>query len=172
MKTQHDLFLAITSGAVQRVRPKLMTVATTVLALLPALFATGAGAEAIQRIAAPMVGGLITSTILTLEIVPAIYPLWRGRQVEWIKGPRPPKKSWNELSAEFLAMESQTTTVGEGTSSPALRQQACNDEQQRDHNHSQHRPENPSRLAAQASAIGPAALLQRLSGTQRGLALL
>lgn len=105
MKTQHDLFEAITYGAVQRVRPKLMTVGTTVLALLPALFASGAGAEAIQRIAAPMVGGLITSTILTLEIVPAIYSLWRGRQVEWVKGPRPPRKSWDELSAQFVEME-------------------------------------------------------------------
>ena len=101
MRTQHDLFEAITYGAVQRVRPKLMTVATTVLGLLPALWATGAGAEAIQRIAAPMVGGLITSTILTLEIVPAIYSLWRGRHVEWVKGPPPPRKSWDELSRQF-----------------------------------------------------------------------
>lgn len=105
MQTQHDLFEAITYGAVQRVRPKLMTVATTVLALLPALFATGAGAEAIQRIAAPMVGGLITSTLLTLEIVPAIYATWRGRQVVWVKGPRPPKKSWRELSQQFAEWE-------------------------------------------------------------------
>jgi Cu(I)/Ag(I) efflux system membrane protein CusA/SilA len=105
MKTQHDLFEAITYGAVQRVRPKLMTVATTVLGLLPALWAAGAGAEAIQRIAAPMVGGLITSTVLTLEIVPAIYSLWRGRQVEWVKGPRPPKKSWDELSQQFAAWD-------------------------------------------------------------------
>jgi hypothetical protein len=105
MKTQHDLFEAITYGAVQRVRPKLMTVATTILGLFPALWATGAGAEAISRIAAPMIGGLITSTILTLEIVPAIYSIWRGRQVEWVKGPRPPKKSWNELSHAFAEME-------------------------------------------------------------------
>jgi len=108
MKTQHDLFEAITYGAVQRVRPKLMTVSMITLGLVPALWAHGAGAEAIQRIATPMVGGLITSTILTLEIVPAIYSLWRGRQVEWVKGPRPPKKSWAELSAEFMAMEKQT----------------------------------------------------------------
>jgi Cu(I)/Ag(I) efflux system membrane protein CusA/SilA len=107
MKTQHDLFEAITYGAVQRVRPKLMTVAMITLGLVPALWATGAGAEAIQRIAAPMVGGLITSTILTLEIVPAIYSLWRGRQVEWVKGPRPPRKPWRELSAEFTEIERQ-----------------------------------------------------------------
>jgi Cu(I)/Ag(I) efflux system membrane protein CusA/SilA len=105
MKTQHDLFEAITYGAVQRVRPKLMTVSMITLGLVPALWAHGAGAEAIQRIAAPMVGGLITSTVLTLEIVPAIYSLWRGRQVEWIKGPRPPKKSWAELSQQFVEWE-------------------------------------------------------------------
>ncbi|HHY86203.1 MAG TPA: DUF3347 domain-containing protein [Verrucomicrobia bacterium] len=105
MKTQHDLFEAITYGAVQRVRPKLMTVATTILGLFPALWATGAGAEAISRIAAPMIGGLITSTVLTLEIVPAIYSIWRGRQVEWVKGPRPPKKSWEELSRLFTELE-------------------------------------------------------------------
>jgi hypothetical protein len=105
MKTQHDLFEAITYGAVQRVRPKLMTVCMITFGLVPALWAHGAGAEAIQRIAAPMVGGLITSTILTLEIVPAIYSLWRGRQVEWVKGPRPPRKSWGELSDQFVSME-------------------------------------------------------------------
>ena len=104
MKTQHDLFEAITYGAVQRVRPKLMTVCMITLGLVPALWASGAGAEAIQRIAAPMIGGLITSTILTLEIVPAIYSLWRGRQVEWVTGPRP-HKSWDELSHQFTAME-------------------------------------------------------------------
>lgn len=105
MKTQHDLFEAITYGAVQRVRPKLMTVTMITLGLVPALWAHGAGAEAIQRIAAPMVGGLITSTILTLEIVPAIYSLWRGRHVEWVKGPKPPKKSWAELSEIFVEIE-------------------------------------------------------------------
>ena len=105
MNTQHDLFEAITYGAVQRVRPKLMTVSMITLGLVPALWAEGAGAEAIQRIAAPMVGGLITSTILTLEIVPAIYSLWRGRQVQWVKGPTPPKKSWDELNMQFVEME-------------------------------------------------------------------
>jgi Cu(I)/Ag(I) efflux system membrane protein CusA/SilA len=105
MKTQYDLFEAITYGAVQRVRPKLMVVSTTILALLPALWAHGAGAEAIQRIAAPMIGGLVTSTILTLEIVPAIYSLWRGREVEWIKGPKPPRKNWEEMSAQFVEWE-------------------------------------------------------------------
>jgi Cu(I)/Ag(I) efflux system membrane protein CusA/SilA len=105
MKTQYDLFESITYGAVQRVRPKLMTVSMIIIGLIPALWAEGAGAEAIQRIAAPMVGGLITSTVLTLEIIPAIYSIWRGRSVEWIKGPPPPKKSWAQLSAEFAQLE-------------------------------------------------------------------
>ena len=104
MRTQHGLFEAITYGAVQRVQPKLMTVTMITAGLLPALWASGAGAEAIQRIAAPMVGGLITSTVLTLEIVPAIYSLWRGRQVQWVKEPQP-RKSWNELSCLFVRME-------------------------------------------------------------------
>jgi Cu(I)/Ag(I) efflux system membrane protein CusA/SilA len=114
MKTQHDLFEAITYGAVQRVRPKLMTVAMITLGLLPALWAHGAGAEAIQRIAAPMIGGLVTSTVLTLEIVPAIYSLWRGRQVEWVKGPRPPRKKWEELSAQFAEWEKQQHAANAG----------------------------------------------------------
>ena len=105
MRNQHDLFEAITYGAVQRVRPKLMTVCMITFGLVPALWAHGAGAEAIQRIAAPMIGGLVTSTILTLEIVPAIYSLWRGRQVEWVKGPKPKKKSWAELSEIFVEIE-------------------------------------------------------------------
>lgn len=107
MKTQYDLFESITYGAVQRVRPKLMTVSMITLGLVPALWAHGAGAEAIQRIAAPMIGGLITSTILTLEIVPAIYSIWRGRHVAWIKDPPPPKKSWDQLSEIFVQLEKE-----------------------------------------------------------------
>lgn len=107
MKTQYDLFESITYGAVQRVRPKLMTVSMITLGLVPALWAHGAGAEAIQRIAAPMIGGLITSTILTLEIVPAIYSIWRGRHVEWVKGPPPPRKSWDRLSEIFVELEKE-----------------------------------------------------------------
>ena len=84
MNTQHDLFEAITYGAVQRVRPKLMTVVTTILGLTPIMFAHGAGADVMQRIAAPMIGGLISSTILTLEIIPAIYSLYRQRSITWV----------------------------------------------------------------------------------------
>jgi Cu(I)/Ag(I) efflux system membrane protein CusA/SilA len=85
MRTQHDLFAAITDGAVQRVRPKLMTVSCILMGLVPLMWAHGSGADVMRRIAAPMIGGVITSSILTLEIVPAIYSLWRGRSVTWVR---------------------------------------------------------------------------------------
>ncbi|MGH7848667.1 MAG: efflux RND transporter permease subunit, partial [Thermodesulfobacteriota bacterium] len=82
MKGPEDLNSAIIEGAVERVRPKMMTVATTVFGLLPLMWSMGAGADMIKRIAAPMVGGLITSTILTLLIIPVIYALWKGKGLE------------------------------------------------------------------------------------------
>ncbi len=82
MNNLHDLFHSITEGAVQRVRPKVMTVMCIMMGLLPLMWSHGTGAEVMRRIAAPMIGGLITSTILTLEIVPAIYSFWRQRQIK------------------------------------------------------------------------------------------
>lgn len=81
MNNLHDLFEAITEGAVQRVRPKVMTVMCIFGGLLPLMWAHGSGADVMRRIAAPMIGGVITSTLLTLEIVPAIYSFWRQRQI-------------------------------------------------------------------------------------------
>ncbi len=72
-----DLKTIVIEGAVDRVRPKLMTVATTVIGLLPIMFGTETGTRVMKRIAAPMVGGLISSTVLTLVIIPAIYILWK-----------------------------------------------------------------------------------------------
>jgi hypothetical protein len=66
-----------------RVRPKLMTVGTMLVGLLPLLWATGSGADVMKRIAAPMVGGLITSAFLTLEIIPVVYTYWRQEQLLW-----------------------------------------------------------------------------------------
>jgi Cu(I)/Ag(I) efflux system membrane protein CusA/SilA len=77
-----DLVGAIEHGAVNRLRPKLMTVAAIMLGLLPALWSHGTGAEVMQRIAAPMIGGMISSTILTLVVIPAVYYLWRRRGLE------------------------------------------------------------------------------------------
>jgi Cu(I)/Ag(I) efflux system membrane protein CusA/SilA len=80
--TRADLVGAIEHGAVNRLRPKLMTVAAIMLGLLPALWSHGTGAEVMQRIAAPMVGGMITSTLLTLIVIPALYYMWRSRGLE------------------------------------------------------------------------------------------
>jgi len=76
-----DIIEATLEGSVQRVRPKLMTVATMMLGLVPLLWSQGAGADVMKRVAAPMVGGLFTSAFLTLEIIPVIYTWWRHR--EW-----------------------------------------------------------------------------------------
>jgi Cu(I)/Ag(I) efflux system membrane protein CusA/SilA len=73
---------AIHDGAVQRVRPKMMTVMALIMGLLPLMWSHGTGADVMKRIAAPMVGGLVTSTILTLVIIPVIYAIWRGRELE------------------------------------------------------------------------------------------
>jgi len=80
LNTLQDVEEAIVEGAARRLRPKLMTVATTFLGLLPILWSTGAGADVMRRIAAPMVGGLGTSLLLELLVYPAIYAIWRGRE--------------------------------------------------------------------------------------------
>ncbi|CAN7588248.1 CusA/CzcA family heavy metal efflux RND transporter [Mesorhizobium amorphae] len=73
-----DLHEAIMLGAVERVRPKMMTVVAIMAGLIPILWSTGAGSEVMQRIAVPMIGGMISSTILTLVVIPAIYGLVKG----------------------------------------------------------------------------------------------
>ena len=73
---------AIMEGAVLRVRPKAMTVAVIVAGLIPIFIGTGAGSEVMQRIAAPMIGGMITAPLLSLFVIPAIYLLWKRRGLE------------------------------------------------------------------------------------------
>src|SRR5208283_1568097 len=65
-------------GAVERVRPKMMTVVAIIAGLLPILWSTGSGSEVMQRIAVPMIGGMVSSTLLTLVVIPAIYALIKG----------------------------------------------------------------------------------------------
>jgi Cu(I)/Ag(I) efflux system membrane protein CusA/SilA len=77
-----DIIWAHMEGTVLRVRPKLMTVSTMLIGLIPLLWATGSGADVMKRIAAPMVGGLLTSAFLTLEIIPVIYTYWRYAQLK------------------------------------------------------------------------------------------
>jgi hypothetical protein len=79
----NDIIWAHMEGTVLRVRPKLMTVSTMLIGLVPLLWASGSGADVMKRIAAPMVGGLITSAFLTLEIIPVIYTYWRQEQLLW-----------------------------------------------------------------------------------------
>ena len=73
-----DLHAAIMHGAVERVRPKMMTVVAIMAGLLPILWSTGAGSELMQRIAVPMIGGMVSSTLLTLVVIPAIYAVVKG----------------------------------------------------------------------------------------------
>jgi len=87
MRTLADLQMAVRYGAVQRLRPKFMTVATMFLGLVPLMWSTGTGADVMKRIAAPMIGGIFTSFILELLVYPGIYQAWkwhfdmnRGRQ--------------------------------------------------------------------------------------------
>ncbi|MFZ2853807.1 MAG: efflux RND transporter permease subunit [Rhodocyclaceae bacterium] len=80
-----DLYEAVMEGAVERVRPKMMTVVAIMAGLLPIMWGTGTGSEVMSRIAAPMIGGMVSSTILTLAVIPAIYALlkqWRLNQAD------------------------------------------------------------------------------------------
>lgn len=81
LRDRADLVEAIVHGAVKRARPKAMTVCAAFMGLLPILWSTGAGADVMKRIAAPMVGGLVTSFILELAVYPAIYFLWKSREL-------------------------------------------------------------------------------------------
>jgi Cu(I)/Ag(I) efflux system membrane protein CusA/SilA len=81
LRTAQDLDEAIVHGAVKRVRPKMMTVAATFMGLLPIMWATSAGSDVMKRIAAPMIGGLATSFLLELLVYPAVYKLWKMREL-------------------------------------------------------------------------------------------
>ncbi len=82
MRTRADLMEAITEGAVLRVRPKAMTVAVIIAGLLPLFVGGGAGSEIMQRIAAPMVGGMLSAPLLSMLVIPAAYLLIRGRKLD------------------------------------------------------------------------------------------
>jgi Cu(I)/Ag(I) efflux system membrane protein CusA/SilA len=99
-----DIVEATLEGSVQRVRPKLMTVATMMIGLVPLLWSQGAGADVMKRVAAPMVGGLFTSAFLTLEVIPVIYTWWRWR--EWSRANR----------ATSAVPAASSTALGEGGS--------------------------------------------------------
>ena len=82
MRGLKNLYEAVIYGAVERVRPKMMTVTAIMAGLLPIMWGHGTGSQVMKRIAAPMVGGMVSSTILTLVVIPAIYYLWKSREVK------------------------------------------------------------------------------------------
>src|SRR4051794_11813519 len=87
--TRADLARAIMIGAVERVRPKMMTVVAIMAGLVPILWSTGAGSEVMQRIAVPMIGGMVSSSVLTLIVIPAVYGLVKGWTLPSALAPRP-----------------------------------------------------------------------------------
>jgi Cu(I)/Ag(I) efflux system membrane protein CusA/SilA len=78
LNTIDDLYGAVMEGAVMRIRPIMMTVSAIIGGLLPIMWGTGTGSQVMKRIAAPMVGGMVSATILTLIVIPTIYALWKG----------------------------------------------------------------------------------------------
>jgi Cu(I)/Ag(I) efflux system membrane protein CusA/SilA len=101
LRTHTDLRDAIYDGAVKRVRPKTMTAAVIIGGLLPILWSHGAGADVMKRIATPMVGGIVTSTIMELLVFPAIYFIWRSRALQ--------NSSANQLNTAAVATYQRAT---------------------------------------------------------------
>lgn len=102
LQTTGDLVEAIIHGAVKRVRPKAMTVTAAFMGLLPIMWSTGAGSDLMKRVAAPMVGGLVTSFALELLVYPAVYFLWHRRDVVE-GGPTAPQADPPPTLAEAVA---------------------------------------------------------------------
>lgn len=96
-----NLYEAIMEGAVERVRPKMMTVTAIIGGLLPIMWGAGTGASVMKRIAAPMVGGMVSSTILTLVVIPAIYSLWKERELRNEPAERLPAEESRAAEIEF-----------------------------------------------------------------------
>jgi Cu(I)/Ag(I) efflux system membrane protein CusA/SilA len=91
---RQDLYEAIMIGAVERVRPKMMTVVAIMAGLLPIMWSTGTGSEVMQRIAVPMIGGMVSSTVLTLVVIPALYGLIKG----WSLRPSEPARRERQIA--------------------------------------------------------------------------
>jgi Cu(I)/Ag(I) efflux system membrane protein CusA/SilA len=98
-RTRVDLLNAIIAGAVMRVRPKLMTVGVIIAGLLPIFFTDGLGSDVMRRIALPMVGGMASTTVLTLIVIPVIYYLWEGRRFSRSRQTPAPREAEKGLAA-------------------------------------------------------------------------
>jgi len=122
LQSRDDIVAAHAEGTVRRLRPKMMTVTTMAASLLPLLWAEGAGAEIMKRVAAPMLGGLATSALLTLEVLPVVYTLWRhaqlrraqrtGVSIESIVGTTPAWARPPALATRAVAGEGRTRPAG------------------------------------------------------------
>jgi Cu(I)/Ag(I) efflux system membrane protein CusA/SilA len=105
LRSLADLQEAVVHGAVKRLRPKFMTMATTFIGFIPIMWATGTGSDVWKRIAAPMVGGILTSFLLELIVYPAIYEIWKWHaEVKHQVLPEPvlgaipaDRKQWHEV---------------------------------------------------------------------------
>ena len=97
---RQELFDAIVAGAVMRVRPKLMTVGVIIAGLLPIFFTDGLGSDVMRRIALPMVGGMASTTVLTLIVIPVVYYLWEGRRFGKSQTSRPASGSEEGMAAQ------------------------------------------------------------------------
>jgi Cu(I)/Ag(I) efflux system membrane protein CusA/SilA len=99
MQSAADVAAAVREGALERLRPVVMTVTAIIAGLAPILWSTGTGADVMKRIAAPMVGGMVTATLLTMAVIPAIYLLWRQWEVR-----RRPEAPVREALRDELAL--------------------------------------------------------------------
>jgi Cu(I)/Ag(I) efflux system membrane protein CusA/SilA len=107
--TRQRLYEAIVEGAAKRLRPKFMTFATMSIGLIPILWSTGSGSEIMKRIAAPMVGGIVTSFILELLVYPAVYAVWKEAALR----KEPGQLSGDEvLTTSYVASGEPGTLVG------------------------------------------------------------
>ena len=124
IRSRADIVAAHAEGTVMRLRPKVMTIVTMTAALLPLLWAQGAGAEIMRRVAAPMIGGLVTSAFLTLEVIPVLYTIWRTRQLSAARaGLRAPAIGGADADTPpdaHVAMPSNGAPPSNGTPSPRL----------------------------------------------------
>lgn len=105
LRSMADLREAIIEGAVQRVRPKMMTASAILIGLLPIMWSHGTGADVMKRIAAPMIGGIVSSTLLTLLVIPVLYALWRGQSVPPRDRPLPMKANLAREEREDISMK-------------------------------------------------------------------
>ncbi|HET7552074.1 MAG TPA: CusA/CzcA family heavy metal efflux RND transporter [Gemmatimonadaceae bacterium] len=109
LRDRNDVDEAVVEGAVGRVRPKMMTVTAVIAGLLPILWSHGTGADVMKRIAAPMVGGMVSSTILTLVVIPAIYSLWKESELR--RAHRRSEAALGAASVEVGAVAGASTHV-------------------------------------------------------------